>query len=440
MNVNIYRSLSALAVVVLLPTAAKGQARPPVRQIGPAVRVSSNSLASVATALAMPGGRVLVNDITARRLLLFDSTLANASVVADTTSATASAYGNRPGTLIRFRGDSALYIDIGSLSMLVISPTGTIGRVMAVPRPEDAQLLIGSIFGMPGFDAHGRLVSYGRNGFAGGGTMVRCCIGTARVDGIADVPRADSAFIVRADLATRTIDTAAAFRVATVKTRLNADAQGFLVSVQNTRAVMPLVDDWVVLPDGTIAVIRGRDYHVDWLDAEGRWTSSPKVPFDWQRLDETRKRFLIDSSVKADQAESDAFNAMREAQRGGAPPSAGAGRGAAGGGRGGAGVAASRGAEIPNVIGTPALSDLPDYQPAFLAGATHADADGNLWIRTTAMLKGQPVYDVLNRRGELIDRVQLPPFRTIAGFAPGAVYMAVKDSTGIVHLEMARLR
>ena len=38
------------------------------------------------------------------------------------------------------------------------------------------------------------------------------------------------------------------------------------------------------------------------------------------------------------------------------------------------------------------------------------------------------------------DRVQLPPFRTIAGFAPGIVYMAVKDSTGVVHLERARVK
>ena len=71
----------------------------------------------------MPDGRVLVNDITARRVLLFDSTLTKASIVADTTGATANAYGTRAGTLIAYRGDSALYIDIGSLSMLVIGPT-----------------------------------------------------------------------------------------------------------------------------------------------------------------------------------------------------------------------------------------------------------------------------------------------------------------------------
>ena len=55
-------------------------------------------------------------------------------------------------------------------------------------------------------------------------------------------------------------------------------------------------------PDGTLAVVRGRDYHVDWLGADGRWTSSPKMPFDWQRVSDARKEALIDSTVKEWQA------------------------------------------------------------------------------------------------------------------------------------------
>ena len=31
-------------------------------------------------------------------------------------------------------------------------------------------------------------------------------------------------------------------------------------------------------------------------------------------------------------------------------------------------------------------------------------------------------------------------FRTIAGFGPGVVYMAVKDGAGVVHLERARVK
>ena len=84
--------------------------------------------------------------------------------------------------------------------------------------------------------------------------------------------------------------------------------------------------------------------------------------------------------------------------------------------------------------------ELPDYRPAFSTGASKADTQGNLWIRTSEAKDGRPVYDVVNEQGKLIDRVQLPPFRTIAGFGPGVVYMGVVDATGSVHLERARIK
>ena len=86
------------------------------------------------------------------------------------------------------------------------------------------------------------------------------------------------------------------------------------------------------------------------------------------------------------------------------------------------------------------IEDVPDYKPAFSQGSLHADRSGNLWIRTNKFAGGQPVYDVINRAGRLIDRVQLPPYRTIAGFGRDVVLMAVRDSSGVVHLERARLR
>jgi sugar lactone lactonase YvrE len=85
-------------------------------------------------------------------------------------------------------------------------------------------------------------------------------------------------------------------------------------------------------------------------------------------------------------------------------------------------------------------SDLPDYKPPFTPGSTRADADGNLWIRTSQNVNTRPVYDVVNRKGELIDRVQLPQNRALVGFgANGVVYLAVRDGT-TAHLEKARIK
>jgi hypothetical protein len=86
--------------------------------------------------------------------------------------------------------------------------------------------------------------------------------------------------------------------------------------------------------------------------------------------------------------------------------------------------------------------DLPDYRPPFAAGAVRADADGNLWIRTVPVrpAPGGPVYDIVNRAGELADRLQLPPGYSLAGFGAGkVVYLSMRDATGI-HLARVRLR
>ena len=77
-------------------------------------------------------------------------------------------------------------------------------------------------------------------------------------------------------------------------------------------------------------------------------------------------------------------------------------------------------------------SELPDYKPPFFAGAVRADLDGNVWVRTipTRKIEGGPVYDVINRDGKLIDRVQVPVGRTIIGFgAGGSVYLVARDAT-----------
>ena len=79
-------------------------------------------------------------------------------------------------------------------------------------------------------------------------------------------------------------------------------------------------------------------------------------------------------------------------------------------------------------------SDLPDYRPPFSNGSVRADADGNVWIRTTPPkpVPGGAVWDVVSRDGGLVDRLQLPPGYSIAGFGKGkVVYLAMRDPSGI---------
>jgi hypothetical protein len=262
---------------------------PAIRQLGPVTAVGKDSLGAVTTVRQLPNGRVLVNDIVGRRVVMFDSSLASLTVIADTTSATANAYGVRPGGLIAYRGDSTLFIDPASLSMLLIDPTGKIARVMSAPRANDVGFLVGGPFGNPGFDGQGRLIYRAPPRFFFNGP--RPTSGNA----LPQIPTPpDSAALVRFDLATRKLDTVTWFKTPKINLNINRSPTGDIRVVSNMNP-LPQGDDWAILPDGTIALVRGRDFHVDWVGPQGI-TSAPKIPFDWERLTDEGKVAFIDSA------------------------------------------------------------------------------------------------------------------------------------------------
>jgi hypothetical protein len=459
MSAHRVSTFAVLALAFASPGAAQQAPSvppPPVRQLGPITGVSHDSLSSVAAAVHVAGGRVLVNDILARRVLLYDSTLSSMTVVADSANGGANSYGTRPGTLLAFHGDSALFITPAALSMLVLSPTGQITRTMAMPPSGNGlPALIGNIFGTPGFDARGRLAYFSPVRMQFRGPPPQGGAGPTAME------PPDSAFVVRFDFASRALDTAGVIKIQRARTSINRSDDG---KMNITMTAMPplAVDDWAVTSDGAIAMVRGRDYHVDRLNPDGSWSSQPRIPYEWEHLDDSAKTALLDSMTTAMQANMDSMQARLQRngpQTGpagntvaaGGAERAGAERGlvmtfvgpAGGGerGRDGAGGAGPPSVSFPTPhVVRASLSEVPDYLPPFRQGAVRADVEGNLWIRTNKMADGRPVYDVVNRDGKLVDRVQLPAFRTIAGFGPGVVYMGVRDSTGVMHVEKARVR
>lgn len=445
-------SLSRLLLgSTLLAAPAAAQQRPAVRPLGAVVARSSDTVLTVAGLRQLSDGRVLLNDMGRRRVTLLDSALAPLAVVADSTSATANAYGGRLGGLIAYRGDSTLFVDPTSMSMLVLDPAGKVARVMSVPRTQDAMALANP-FSPVGFDPAGRLVYR-----AGSGARMGMGAGAGAAGGAPRIPEfPDTSAIVRVDLATRTVDTVGFIKISRPRMSTVTDSGGRTI-MQSEINPLPVVDDWTVLPDGTVALVRGRDYHVDFVAPDGTRTSAPKVPFEWQRMsDEDKVTFMTTfmDSVKAARARNAASvtashgGGERQVVGGGAATGGGApvvtqtiimseGPGGPGGARGGAMTFTP---PPPSFI--PA-SELPDYKPAFFANSVRADAEGNLWIRTipTRQMPGGPVYDVVDRKGELVDRVQVPAGRTIVGFGPGgSVYLLAREAAGAVTLERARVR
>ena len=459
--------LTMIALAAAASPLCLAQSLPPVRQLGPVTAVGKEPLGAVSSVRHLPDGRILVNDIIGRRVVMFDSSLSTVTVIADTTSATANAYGVQPGGLIAYRGDSTLFVDPGSLSMLLIDPNGKITRVMSAPRANDVRMLIGGPFGSPGFDPLGRLVYRAPPNFFGGPPPA----GNAR-NGLPQFPTIpDSAALVRYDLTTRKVDTVTFFK--TPKFNLNiARSPDGQVRVSTITNPLPQGDDWALLSDGTIALVRGKDFHVDWLNRDGTFTPSPKIPFDWERLTDEGKVAFIDSArvaiekarasgqfgrdggpqIIARGGDDGAPAAGRRDRQGGDAPRPGSAPAPAPNAQPGTMTVTAGGNTTVTSVGPgggggplPPLtmispSELPDYKPAFAPGSTRADADGNLWVRTSQNVTARPVYDVINRKGELIDRVQLPLNRVLVGFGEGGVvYLAVRDGA-TAHLEKARVK
>src|SRR5450759_282901 len=314
---------------------------------------------------------------------------------------------------------------------------------MAVPRPEDATFMIGGPFGTPGFDPQGRIVYRG---------FVR-----PNMSGMRGAPQpgqpfampqmADSAPVYRVNLATRALDTATFFKIPKQNLSMTQDSKGGM-TVSVVTNPMPVVDDWALMPDGRIAVIRGKDYHVDWLGTDGKWTTTPKIPYNWERLDDDGKQKFLDSAkVELEKQREANQKAMANGVNNAAAAMAGGGGGSmriemnVGGPGGNASTRPQPGVQQINMpaIAMVPIKDLPDYRPAFRMGAARSDVDGNLWIRTTAPTDAGAIYDVVNGKGELVDRVKLPFGRVISGFGPGVVYMGVQDGAS-ARLEMARIK
>jgi hypothetical protein len=396
-------------MLATLASTAIAQSLPPVRQLGRVITKSPQAVRSIASTRELSRGRVLVNDTAARRLYLFDSALTSRVVVLDSTEGKENSYLDSPGGMIAYRGDSTLFASPALPSMLVIDPAGRATRLPGSPRPGEMLFLAGGAFGAPGFDARGRLVY---RGSARDRTTPR------PPETLSPYPERDSAPIVGLNLITGKMDTIARFRIPKVVTTITKEPGGTFRTVVKEDP-LPTVDDWAVLPNGSLALIRGRDFRIDWIDPNGNRSSSGRIPFPWRKLTASEKvafmdsvRFAADTALTAQE--------IRLAERFKGTDS-----------------------EPPEPIEREHASpdELPDDFPAFGPSSTHVDPDGILWIRTTQRVRGRPVYYLVNRKGTVVDRVQLPAGRTIAGFGRNrTVYLASTEPGPGVSLERAQVR
>jgi len=486
---------------------------PAIRRIESAQAISTETLGAISQVRVLSDGRVLLNDGVRRRLLIFDTTLTHTTVVLDSLAEVENAYGSRPGKLIQYVGDSSLFFDPATLAMLILDERGRITRVRAVPYAQHSSQFSSSspTWGTPAFDRQRRFV-------------YRIAATPAPAppppSGMPWIPTpADSAFVVGVHLNSRVIDTLGVLRIPRVVYSVRMEPEGYY-GINSVPNPLPLLDEFAVMADGSVAFVRGVDYRVEFRAPDGTITNGEKLPYPWMRMDDDAKvRFADSAKVVQIKNAKDQFAtsmiswsnvlnkpypASFEMHEGyvvppgmpadwilpkgitfppnyipacppGVTPTVTPGMMSMGPGgavtiMGGPPAPAAPSAAGSAAPVTPACmqsyfqemfgggytppapiyraptlirpTDIPDYKPPISYGATRADADGNLWVRGNPMrpMPGGVVYDVMNRQGTMIDRIQLPMGYQLVGFGPGqVVFLSNRDAKGL-HLSRVRLK
>lgn len=368
----------------------------PIRALSRVVASDSSILMDASAVRHLPGGSVIVNDTRKKQLVVFDSALTNPRVIADTSSNSPNPYGLRitGASLIPYRGDSTLFMDFDSQAFLVIDEHGAFARVMAPVRASDLFYIGGGNSASSAFDPQGRL--WYRSVRRNPNNMMVMSGSAPAAETRTIMSQPDSAPLLRMDFDRRTVDTVALIKVAPQKeVHIRGPSYGTVFPLTNP---LPQTDEWTMLPDGAIAIVRGHDYHVDILEPDGRMISGPRLPFDWKRITREEKQAIVDS-LKRQEDE-------RQAKLPPPPPPP-------------PGMPA-----FPRFRMDPVpAEDLPDFYPAVRQGQVRADPSGRIWVlpATSKDAKAGLLYDVVDREGRLVERVQLPQGRTLVGFGPGGM-------------------
>ena len=320
-------------------------------------------------------GRVIVIDQGDRALYVADFAAATSTQIGRPGSGPAEY--RSPQQLLAGGGDTTLLTDPGNNRILILGPDA-----------KPAGLLTGAwpmVDGQPGtrlpraMDANGRgyFLSRAGNLTQTSSTMVR----------------PDSVAIVRTARGSTKDDSLAFIEMAPRKITTTTK-DGKLTGVSIVIAPFPAADAWQVFPDGAVAIVRAKGYRVDWVLPDGKRVTGKDNPFTPVRVTDADKR----------------------------PPTAG-NTVRSGGAAGGA----------PNA---PPDLDWPDFKPAFFPNNALAGTDGRLWIqRHMPATDPRARYDVADRRGVIVEKVELPKGGRIVGFGAKSIYVVRLASDDLQYLQ-----
>ncbi|MFN0180498.1 MAG: hypothetical protein ACKVZ0_16990 [Gemmatimonadales bacterium] len=192
-------------------------------------------------------------------------------------------------------------------------------------------------------------------------------------------------------------------------------------SVRDTIAYLPLhpndprqarafgtLTQWVVDRAGRLAIVSPDPFVVTFVNSSGRRTHGPTIRFSPIPVSELHRRQWREDLARP--------RPVLILVPGGAAPRPGL-----------------RAAPVDAPI------SWPSRLPAFLEEAARFGPDGVLWVQRTTPADRPPIFDLIDGRGMVVERVSIPARTRLVGFGRGHLYLARVDPDNVEFLERYKL-
>ena len=333
---------------------------------------------NVTSVRELSDGRVIVIDNGDRALYAVDFTAGTSTQISRPGSGPTEY--RTPGLLLPIMGDTTLLTDAGNNRLLVLGPDAQPVAVIndAWPSPNGRRgTRLPRAIDMKGRGYFQSAINFGPPPTTGG-----------------EIKSPDSLALVRAARAS-TADESLGY-VHLAPRRISTTAKGGELSAVEIRIPpFPAQDGWQAFADGAVAIARSPDYRVDWVLPDGRRVAGRSIAYTPVRVTDLDKKPRETGGSTA-----------RSGTRGSAPPN------------------------------KPLEMDWPEVKPPFPSAGVLAGVDGRLWVQRHAPATDvRTHYDVIDRRGVVVAKVDVPNGGRIVGFGAKSIYVVRKDADDLQYLQ-----